>query len=204
MGNVLNKLKLTKLSAAQSEWYWKFRKTIYDLKFKIKRLIYSTKRKYLENAKESRVFRSLISQSFFPIILPVILTTVLHSTSDVYKQFFLQFSIEVIGKESYTTLLGIITSVSGLFLGLYFTAITSITSVTYVNVPNNIRNLITGDRLSHTYYQFLGFVIVFGICLLTMHVLGKEINPLSIFLLVAAASISTFSFIFLIKRTVVA
>lgn len=198
---MINTLKSLNLSAAQSERYWRYQATFNGLKFKIKRQVYNTKRKYRTSAKESTIFRSLISQSFLPILLPLALTTILQITSSCYKDFFADFSIEIINKESYATLLGIITSVSGLFLGLYFTAIASITSVAYVNVPNNIRNLITSDRLSQTYYQFLGFVTVFGICLLTMHVLGKVINPLSVFLLVIAASISTFSFIFLIKRT---
>lgn len=63
------------------------------------------------------------------------------------------------------TLFSIIASISGLFLGLYFTAI-SVVSSTYVRFPDSIRSLLLREKVGNFYINTLSITTVLSILLI--------------------------------------
>ncbi len=63
------------------------------------------------------------------------------------------------------TLFSIIASISGLFLGLYFTAI-SVVSSTYVRFPDSIRSLLLREKVGNFYINILSVTTVLSILLI--------------------------------------
>jgi len=86
---------------------------------------------------------------------------------------------------AFITLFSIIASISGLFLGLYFTAISVVTS-TYARLPDNIRNLLLKEKVGTFYISILSTTTVLSILVIAHKVFGG--NPgivLSIFVLLS-------------------
>ncbi len=82
------------------------------------------------------------------------------------------------------TLFSIIASVSGLFLGLYFTAI-SVVSSTYARFPDSIRNLLLREKVGNFYINILSITTVLSILLIACKVFWSDPGIiLSLFVLV--------------------
>ena len=64
--------------------------------------------------------------------------------------------------------------VGGVFIGLYYAAISAIGGAIYAKVPNNIRDLLAQDRVGNAYMRYLAALTFFGVCLLAFHTLGLE------------------------------
>ena len=71
------------------------------------------------------------------------------------------------------TLFSIIASVSGLFLGLYFTAI-SVVSSTYARFPDTIRNLLLREKVGNFYINILSITTVLSILLIAHKVFWSD------------------------------
>lgn len=83
----------------------------------------------------------------------------------------------------YGTLLAAIIGVGGVFIGLYYTAISSVCSAIYANKPNNIRNLLAQDRVSSFYMDLIAKLTVFSVLLLALDTFGYQPAMLATLLL---------------------
>ena len=100
----------------------------------------------------------------------------------------------------YGTLLAAVIGVGGVFIGLYYTAISSVCSAIYANKPNNIRNLLARDRVSSFYMDLLAMLTSFGVLLLVLNTLGYQPAILLLLLLILGAGWMVLGFIQLGRR----
>jgi len=84
---------------------------------------------------------------------------------------------------TFITLFSIIASISGLFLGLYFTAISVVTS-TYSRFPDNIRNLLLKEKVGTFYINLLSIATALSILMIAYKAFGGDPGiALSLFVL---------------------
>lgn len=114
--------------------------------------------------------------------------------------WLLQKDVTILKNTDYGTALAAIIGVGGVFIGLYYAAISTVCSAIYADKPNNIRNLLALDRVSSFYMDLLVLLTSFGVCLLAIHVLGGEPAILAMLLLLFGAGWMIVGFIQLGRR----
>lgn len=102
--------------------------------------------------------------------------------------------------DSYDALLGTVAGVAGVFLALYFTALSTVAANVYTTVPHDIRQLIVRDRLGNVYVKAVAFLTALAVLLLATRALGLGPFRLAPPLLFAVGGYGIFSFIKLGQR----
>jgi hypothetical protein len=103
--------------------------------------------------------------------------------------------------DTYATLLGTIAQVTGVFLGLYFTAVSAVASAAYAKVPNTVRALVVEEKVGNVYIRLVAFEAALATFLLAAHTLGIFLGYLNLVLVSVGAVFSIFAFVFLGFRT---
>ena len=101
---------------------------------------------------------------------------------------------------SYTQLLATIATVTGVFLGLYFTAITAVIANIYSTVPNDVRELFIKDRLGGVYVKIVSFSATLSVLLLAISVIGAQPLHLVPPFFALTSVVMIFAFVHLGKR----
>jgi hypothetical protein len=96
---------------------------------------------------------------------------------------------------SYRVLLGPLITVSGTFLGLYFTALNVLLSSTYKQVTSDIRRLIMRDKVGNAYTQIVAFTGAYSVILFGLIVIGYTPSFGSLILLVTLGVSEPYCFI---------
>lgn len=94
----------------------------------------------------------------------------------------------------YATWLGTIAQVGGVFIALYFTAVTAAAAAIYSQVPNNVRSLLARERWGNVYIRYLTFATFLPLCLIALHLLGFEPLRLAVPFVVVIAGIGIIAF----------
>ena len=141
----------------------------------------------------SQLFQSVLS--FF--LLPILIALSLQFFQPEAQQLFTYLGGSNLKLSEYGTLLAAVTSISGIFIGLYYAAITSISGAIYARVPQNIRNLLLREKEGSAYMRFLAMLTILGITLLVLYIMGWEPNPFTPFLIIILSGLAVYSFIHL-------
>ncbi|HEY6806129.1 MAG TPA: hypothetical protein VI306_21290 [Pyrinomonadaceae bacterium] len=96
---------------------------------------------------------------------------------------------------SYRVLLGPLITVSGAFLGLYFTALNVLLSSTYKQVTSDVRTLIMRDKLGNAYIQIVAFTGAYSVILFGLIVIGYMPSFGSLILLITLGVGEVYCFI---------
>ena len=81
-------------------------------------------------------------------------------------------SISVPTDGDYVTFLAAVSSIGGVFIGLYYAAISAVGGAIYATVPNNIRELLAHERRGNVYMRFLAFLTSLGLILIALRLSG--------------------------------
>ena len=92
-------------------------------------------------------------------------------------------------------MLGAVAGMGGLFIGLYYAAVSTVASSIYQSVPNDIRGLLARDRLGTSYMRFLAVLTYSEVCLFAFLVAGIAPAILAIPLVVIGAGFTIVGFI---------
>lgn len=132
---------------------------------------------------------------FFSIVLALLFQYI-----DPIVYPYIQKFIRIPDDGDYVTFLVTVSGIGGIFIGLYYTAIVSVGSAIFANVPNNVRDLLAEERFGNVYMGFLSFLTVFGLVLVAFRVLGLPRIHLVIPVITVLAGIGIFAFVNLGKR----
>lgn len=153
--------------------YWQMRYYVNTARFFINKIFYKSKeqtasiKEHFSIGKE--LFILVIKSIFFAIVVLVVFKwldqSLITYATTFNNKFLMALQTKVINNSSVAiTLFSIIASVSGLFLGLYFTAI-SVVSSTYARFPDSIRNLLLREKVGNFYINILSITTVLSILL---------------------------------------
>jgi len=158
----------------RNKWFWKLRYYINNTIFRINRIFFK-QRESIKQAKEefsiTKELISIIAPSFFVALFVVIALEIVENTllnfvsisKPLFFRYFLDYLITlhnrlIISMDSLETLLSIVASISGIFLGLYFTAISVVASSVFARVPSNLRELLLKEKVGNQYIKILAIL----------------------------------------------
>ena len=179
---------------SQFKIFWKTRRWLKSKQFDLAKVFYSLKK--LENNIRQFlvVFVTMFRGSLAYFIAPIIIASLTQLTERPLRDWFISYGWVVLKDSDYATLVATVTSISGLFIGLYYTAITSIGSSIYSKVPQSLRQLLLNERFGNNYLRYLVFFTFLGILFLALHVLGYKVNPANVPIITLLGGLAVFAF----------
>ena len=192
-----------------SRWFWIIRYFLNRISFFTGKHFFQLKDK-IEQIKESysiskELFKVAIPSltfAFFTIILLTLSEKLLLSIN-IQNPFFIKGLIDFLKRlnlqlmqssTSLETLLSVTASVSGVFLGLYFTAISVIASSVYARVPSDIRALLLKEKVGNFYIRVLIVLTSISLILLGYKSLGGNPGVLNLITITLLGCFGVISF----------
>lgn len=194
-----------KIKLQQNRIYWQFRNLLLKLNFFANKFIFKSKFK-LQNTKTVITLSSkLVSLSIRGFLWSIIIVfTLLVSESLLITHFpdklavLLQIRNYILANSSaLNSLLIAVASVIGVFLGLYFTAISIVVSSMFATVPSDIRELLLKEKVGNVYIHILSICLATSILLLGMKIINLFPGALALIYVLFLACFSIFGFVFL-------
>src|SRR5579859_700790 len=184
---------LSQLRFAQGRWFWQVRAWVRRVQFQV--LSRAFRVKYL--AQEERTSASILSQFAWATALQFSFAIAIVVVLQILELVFINFLIvrwPLPKPDIYTTWLATLAQISGVFIALYFTAVTAAAAAIYAEVPNNVRDLLARERVGNVYIRYLSFATFLPLCLIAIHLLGFEPLRIAVPLLVVVAGVGIIAF----------
>lgn len=197
----------------KNRWYWSLRYYGNAAKFRINRLIFrarEAKRRSAESASITVLLvRTIASQFILAAVIVVALQALEHTVlnlplierplflRNVLHHFILLHSRLAASGGALGTLLSIIGTMSGIFLGLYFTAVSVVASSAFAKVPGGLRELLLKERVGNQYIRILATLATVCLILLAYLLFGGDPGVLSTFFVVVVGCLGVLGFLVL-------
>ena len=123
-----------------AEWkgFWWLREKNRRLASFVRARIYGFQHAIRERKTESGIFAKLFKAVFWQLTWSVVIVAVFYWLDDKIHSLFVRWGLEIpMGDDSYTALLATVAGIGGLFVGLYYTALSTVSGAIYARVPNN-------------------------------------------------------------------
>lgn len=193
-------IKKLRIVLEQYKLYWKFKKHISNFFLKLKIYDFLRKEKISDSSINFSVFREIVNHAS-PFIWAVITALLLYFFDEKVITFYdLNELSKKIDEGTYSSFLTTIAGIGGVFIGLYYAAISTICSAVFNKVPSNIQHLVQKERKGNTYMFFLSFITFLALALISANLLGLRPIYIAIPLFLFLSAIAIFAFINLGKR----
>ena len=183
------------LSLAQTRLFWKARNAFSRLGFLSYRTLFGIKHRVREGGTVTKSLFSLLWSILGQLILAIFITIGLQGINPYCVPLFAKIGFTIPEDSTYGTLLEAVIAVGGVFIGLYYAAISTIGGAIYARLPNDIRDLLAKEQVGNVYMRLLAWLTSFAVCLLAFHTLGLEPIILAIPLLILGAGVMIIGFV---------
>lgn len=191
--------------------FWRTRYQIGKLNFISQRRGFHLKDGVKKARSEPRYWRAMSRGTVMPIIIAITLSFLLYiaernlvhitDISWLNDNFIGKYLLLPLDNETYVQMLTVIAGVTGVFLGLYFTAVSTVISNAYSSVSGDVRELVLGDKLGNNYVKLVSFLTAFSLILLAFSSTGTPPFHLAIPILAIVSCLAIFAFVKLGRRT---
>ena len=185
---------------SQYRLFWKFRSIIDRIYFWIGAQIFRSRYFVKEKKDNFGELRHLFEVTQIQLLLALLCAALLQWIDPIAHDFYKLTLLKIPNDSDYVTFLATISGIGAVFIGLYYTAISTIGGSIYSKVPNNIRDLLAHERVGNVYMNFLSFVTFLGVILVSFRVLGFEKIYVAIPIMLVAAGIGIIAFVKLGQR----
>ena len=183
------------LYLAQTRFFWRARTAFAGFRFSCYRNLYGIKHYIREGSTSTRSLLSLLKSTVGELALALGAAAVLQISNPYLVPRFAKWGLSIPQDSDYGTLLATVIGVGGVFIGLYYAAISAVGSAIYARVPNNIRDLLAREKVGGAYIRFVAVFTYFGTSLLAFHSLGLEPIALAVPLFLLGAGLAVFGFV---------
>ena len=194
-------------------WFWKLRHYLNSSIFHINKIFFQLKEQRKQAQEGVSIIKELIKMTasfffisfFIVVLLEAIENTLLNFISisgPLFIRNFLSYLMilhnrVIISVTSLEVLLSIVASISGIFLGLYFTAISVVASSVFARVPGNVRDLLLKEKVGNKYIKTLAIVTSVSIILLGYRAFGGYPGVFSSLFVIVLGCLGIFCFVVL-------
>lgn len=189
MGSILGK-RIVDLKV-----YWKIRKSLQRY-----RLFYSSKKYELKDrAKTSlldlgALFRTL-KTTVKSLMIAGVISGLLFQANNIFAPLLVAAGWKVPDDGDYVTFLSAVAGIGGVFIGLYYAALTSVGSAIYAKVPNSIRLLLAKERSGSVYMRYLSTLTLICVILIACRVVGLPRLIVAVPLIAVLAGVGIVAFV---------
>lgn len=185
---------------AQYRAFWRARLTIGRAEFLLTSRVYRANQS-LKNARKSSLFFIGITRvTAKPWFLAIVAAAFLQLSNPYLCQLFGSHGFTVPADSDYVTFLAAISSIGGVFIGLYYAATATVGSAMYARVPSNLRDLLAHDRFGIVYMHFLSFLTYLCLVLICLRLSNLPSIYIAPPLITLAAGVGVFAFVKLGQR----
>lgn len=114
--------------------------------------------------------------------------------------YYRNWALSIPDDSDYVTFLATVSGIGGVFIGLYYAAISTVSSAIYASVPNNVRDLLAQERVGNVYLRFLSFLTLLGLILIALRLINQPSIILAIPVVTVFAGVGIISFVKLGQR----
>ena len=180
---------------------WRWRKRLRALSFRVSRGVFTAGYTADETVVRLRTIPVLLRNAVVPVLLALVIVIGMdqlnQSVHDLIKGWHWG---TLSSSSSYDVLLEAAAATTGVFLALYFTAVSTVAASVYVSVPHDIRALLVKDRLSNVYVYGVAFTMALSVLLLIAHTLTGRAYWLAPPVIGLLSAFSIFAFVRLGQR----
>lgn len=190
--------------------FWRVRYGLGWVNFRRIRAGFQIQSKLSDSTTEVQYWRALSKGTVLPILLALIVGFALYAFERnisfftgidwLQNNIIGQYLLLALDGDAYVQMLTVIAGVTGVFLGLYFTAVSTVISNTYSSVSGDVRGLILRDRLGNNYVKLVAFLTALSVVLLAFSATGMTPFHLTIPLLAIISCVAVFAFVNLGQR----
>lgn len=179
---------------------WRLRTLLRKVRFLFSRRAFATSYAVGETSAQARALAYLLRNAVLPVVLALALVVAMDLLNHALTEQATDWGWSSVSSGAYDVLLEAVAGVTGVFLALYFTAVSTVAASVYFNVPHDIRALIVRDRLGNLYVMGVAFTMALAVLLLIAHALTGRAYELGPPVIGIFAAFSIFAFIRLGQR----
>jgi len=188
------------LSLFQTRIYWLLRGVMAQVLFWIEARIFGFR--YLLKAETFNYLSlsHILSITQKPLFFAAGFAALLQYIDPYLYPYFQKVALGIPDDSDYVTFLATVSSIGGVFIGLYYAGISTVSSAIYARVPNNVRDLLAQERVGNVYLRFLSFLTSLGLILISFRLMNMPRIFLAIPIVTVFAGIGIISFVKLGQR----
>ena len=175
------------LFLAQTRFFWKTRRTLSHFAFINYRTLFRVRHRIRE---EKATTKSLMGDILGNLLWVTCIAIVLQVSNPYFVAWLTERGFTISKGSSYGTLLATVIGAGGVFIGLYYAAISNVCSAIYARAANSIQDLLIHERVGIAYIRFIAMFTFFGVCLFVFHAVGGEPIILAMPLLLLGAGLT--------------
>ena len=183
------------LFLSQIRFFWIVRRACSRLVFVSYRMLFSIQHYIWEKSTTLRTLLSLLWHILGSLILAIGIAIGLQILNPYLVPWITKLGLTIPTGSDYGTLLAAVIGVGGVFIGLYYAAISAVCGAIYARLPNNIRGLLAREQAGNAYMRSLAVLTSLAVCLLVFHALGLEPVILATLLLPLGAGLMIIGFV---------
>jgi hypothetical protein len=188
------------LYLSQTRTYWWFRKVLLRISFWFERKVFGVRHDIKDEINNYSSLRSIFGLIDKPLFIAIGFAGFLQYIDPHLHSYFQKVNLHVPEDTDYVTFLAAISSIGGIFIGLYYTGISVVGGAIYAKVPNDIRGLLARERLGNVYMRFLSFLTFLCLVLIALRISSLPRIYVAVPIVTLAAGIGIFSFVKLGQR----
>lgn len=188
------------LRFSQFRAFWSARRAIGKAEFLLTSRLYRANQSLKDAGKFSLFFVGITRVTAKPWFLAIVAAAVLQLSNPYLCQLFGSHGFTLPPDSDYVTFLAAISSIGGVFIGLYYAATATVGSAMYARVPSNIRDLLAQDRFGIVYMHFLSFLTYLCLVLICLRLSNLPRIYIAPPLITLAAGVGVFAFVRLGQR----
>lgn len=185
--------------------FWKMCSFVQKHNFRCLRTRFTLKNKLRTVGEETQYWHAVMRGTAKPICFSLIAGLLLYLFERnlsfliniiwIHNTILGRFLLQPLNENSYTQMLATIAGVTGVFLALYFSVVSTVISNAYSSVSGDVRGLLLRDRINNKYVQLISFLAVLSLILLAFNACSLSPLHLAIPLLVLLSCLAVFAFV---------
>lgn len=180
------------LSLQQYEWFIDVTKLWRSVQFRVRRAEHQIGERWRDHRHRSAALRNMMAMTTGSLLLAAVAVAAIAGLELLAVHFGWDLKSDSL-VASYTEVMLGLAGMGGVFIGLYYAAVSAVATQAYADVPNELRYLLAGDVASRAYMGLLTFVTCFALLHVALGVVAPDYT--SGIALIAALLLSAMSVI---------
>ncbi len=183
------------LSLSQTRLYWWLRTVVTRVSFWVESKIFGVRYSLKEEKTNYLSLRQVFRITQKPLFVAIGIAAICQYVDPYLFSYYKMLGIAVPADGDYVTFLAAVSSIGGVFIGLYYAGISAVGGAIYATVPNNLRELLAYERRGNVYMRILAFLTFFCITLIALRLTGFARLYVAVPLVTLLAGIGIFAFV---------
>lgn len=179
-----------RLFLAQLKGFWRIRAYVADVLFRIDRQTFGWRGSIRAGADSSFALAHIVRITLFDLAIAVGLTATIWWINQRANNL-----TPALADSGYIQLTSAIAAMGGVFIGLYYAAITAAMTAVYATMPNAVSHLLLQERFGNAYMRYVATLTFTAIGLLALQSIGVDTKAVGSPSLALGSAVAVFGFV---------